>query len=484
MPDAAKSKNGDAAEEGGTEGPCPTASLAEFVAETSYDGLPHNVRELLSILFLDYMRVASIGERMSWSQWAKNYTQEFGGHGNSQILFSERQTDPVRAAFLNTTFAGSIDSDDTHVGAMLHPGSIVFSSALAIGQHIHASATDMFAAVAAGYEAMIRIALCLQPSHFNRGFQSTATCGRFGAVVAAGKLLFPGENAAQPIAEALGIAASSIGGLTQFYQSGSTVKRIHASQAAEIGVQSALLARSGFSGPTDILEGSNGFAQAYADEVDFSLLLDGLGETYRLLEVAVKGHACSARVQAAVEGVLDLCRKHSISARDIDEIHVGIPSVISGRLTRNDPIDVQAAQMSLPFSVSLASHVGRDAGSDHSLSVRDFESGQDDRSIRSLANRVRCEIDPEIEAKTTPESVPAKVRLDLKSGAQHSVFVSAPKGSPSRPYTRENHIGRFRYELSQRLSDEICDELINAAENPLSVEDVNWFGGKLSAKEE
>ncbi len=281
MLDAAKPNKDNNAEEGVHVGPRPTASLSQFVAESSYGGLPQNVRELLSVLFLDYMRVASIGERMSWSMWAKNYTAEFGGRGVSQILFSKVQTDPVRAAFLNTTFAGSIDSDDTHVGAMLHPGSIVFSSALAIGQHVHASATDMFAAAAAGYEAMIRIALCLQPSHFNRGFQSTATCGRFGAVVAAAKLLFRGNDAARHIAEAVGIAASSVGGLTQFYQSGSTVKRIHASQAAEIGVQSALLAQSGFSGPTDILEGSNGFAQAYANQVDFSHLLDDLGKTYR-----------------------------------------------------------------------------------------------------------------------------------------------------------------------------------------------------------
>ena len=134
----------------------------------------------------------------------------------------------------------------------------------------------------------------------------------------------------------------------------------------------------------------------------------------------------------------------------------------------------------LPFSVSLAAHVGRDSGLDYSLSVRDFEMGQNDRSIRSLANRVRCEVDPEIEAATTPESVPAIVRMVLKSGARHRVFVSAPMGSPSRPYTHEDHIERFRCELSQRYSDEICGELIHGTENPLSIDDVSWFGKKLS----
>jgi 2-methylcitrate dehydratase PrpD len=41
----------------------------------------------------------------------------------------------------------------------------------------------------------------------------------------------------------------------QFFHSGSTVKRIHAAQAASSGVRAALLVNAGFSGPEDILEG-------------------------------------------------------------------------------------------------------------------------------------------------------------------------------------------------------------------------------------
>src|SRR3546814_10878199 len=67
------------------------------------------------------------------------------------------------------------------------------------------------------------------------------------------------------------------------------------------GMRAALLVEAGFSGPADILEGKDGFARAYADAVDFAPLLDGLGSAYRMMEVAVKPHACSARVQSAVE---------------------------------------------------------------------------------------------------------------------------------------------------------------------------------------
>jgi hypothetical protein len=99
-------------------------------------------------------------------------------------LFGGRPLDPVGAAFLNSVYSGSIDADDTHVGSMLHPGAIVFSAALAVCTN--ASGAEYLAAVAAGYEAMICIGLSIQPTHFRRGFQSTATCGGFGAAVAAG----------------------------------------------------------------------------------------------------------------------------------------------------------------------------------------------------------------------------------------------------------------------------------------------------------
>jgi hypothetical protein len=246
-----------------------TRRFAAFAGGFTDDALPPVVREHLTIFLLDYLRVASLGQRMPWSGWAVKLAAELGGNGQSTILFSTDRTDPERATFVNTTFSGSIDADDVHVGSMLHPGCIVISAALAVGEARGASGERILAAIAAGYENMIRIGLSLQPSHFRRGFQSTATCGGFGAATAAACLMFEGSDRAERIAETLGLVASFSGGLTQFYHSGSTVKRIHAAHAAGEGVHAALLASAGFSGPADILEGKDGFARAYADGHDF-----------------------------------------------------------------------------------------------------------------------------------------------------------------------------------------------------------------------
>ena len=440
--------------------------LAQFAASLQGDALPPDIRATLGQLFLDYVRVASIGAGMPWSAWADSYMASLGGQGRAAVLFRPDRRDAVRAAFLNATYAGSIDADDTHVGSMLHPGSIVFSAALALADETGAGGKDFIAAVAAGYEAMIRIGLSIQPSHFGRGFQSTATCGGFGAAVAAARLAFSGEQSADhKIASSIGLVASFAGGLTQFYQSGSTVKRIHAARAAENGVAAALLARQGFTGPEDILEGANGFARAYADAADLGIVTGGLGSDYRLREVTVKGHACSARVQAAVEGILELCKANHVDPDDVVDVFVGIPAVILGRLTIPRPVDVQAAQMSLPHSAALAVAMAGAAEDGFALSVTDYASSLHDPQVKLIEELVRFEVDPQVEAVTTAESVPARVTISMKDGTRHSTFVSAPKGSPSRPFTHDDHIARFRRELSKRLTGRACDEIVDIAEN-------------------
>lgn len=442
----------------------PTLALGEFAAGLTYDALPDSVKVALANLLLDWLRVASVGERMEWSGWSRDYISTDGGQGNAGILFSDATTDAASAAFLNTTYSGSIDADDVHVGSMLHPGCIIFPAALAVGQQFGHSGRDVLAAVVAGYEAMIRTSLAIQPSHFKRGFQSTATCGGFGAATAVGALLFKDAEGPKRIAETLGLTASFAGGLAQFYQSGSTVKRIHAAWAAQSGVRAGLLARQGFSGPADILEGSAGFAQAYADAVDFAPLFEGLGETYKLLEVTVKGHASSARVMAAVEGMAALGAEHGYDHGNIDHIRIGIPSVIKGRLTMADPIDIQAAQMSLPFSMAVAAKRAPEAGAELALTVTDYLDTVDDEEVRDLARRINCEVDTSMDEQAAGDSVPADITVKLKDGAEHSIYISAPKGSPSSPFSREDHVTRFKNELGTRYSEDHVNRLLQRLE--------------------
>ena len=106
-----------------------TRALASFAAELDVKNLPGEVRQKLGWLFLDHLRVCSIGARLPWSDWARRYVGLVGRAGNSHVLFDAETVNPQHATFLNVTFGSSFDGDDTHVGAMLHPGIAAWSAA-------------------------------------------------------------------------------------------------------------------------------------------------------------------------------------------------------------------------------------------------------------------------------------------------------------------------------------------------------------------
>ena len=271
------------------------------------------------------------------------------------------------------------------------------SAALATAEHVGASGPDVLAAVVAGYEVTIRIGLAVQPGHFQRGFQSTGTCDVFGTAAAAGRLLFGGTD--ERVLAAIGLAGSYSSGVAQFYYSGASGKRIQAAHAAQSGVAAALLTQHGFAGPVDMIEGSGGFARAYADGFNPAIIEDGLGSEFLLMDVPAKSHAAAARVAAGIDAMLALRQQHGFSGDDIASMHLGIPKVIQGRLTNPHPVDLQAAQMCLPFSVALASHLPLAAGRISTLAVADFENGLRDRRLFEIEDRTTIAIDDEVEAR-------------------------------------------------------------------------------------
>jgi 2-methylcitrate dehydratase PrpD len=458
-----------------------TMALAQFAANLDAAKLTSEVRQKLGWLLLDHLRVCSIGARLPWSDWSRRYVGLVGKAGTSHVLFSPDTVNPQHATLLNVTFGSSFDADDTHVGAMLHPGVAAWSAALAVAEHTGASGAEVLAAVVAGYETTIRIGLAVQPSHFKRGFQSTGTCVGFGTAAAAGRLLFRGKNAARKIADALGLAGGYASGLAQFYYSGGSAKRIHAAHAAEGGVAAALLAAEGYSGPNDIIEGQGGFARAYADGWNPALIEDALGRRFHLMDVLVKSHAAAARVAAGIDAMLELRQQHTFAIGDIASMALGIPKIIQGRLTNPHPVDLQAAQMCLPFSVALAAKIALAPGGMSTLGIEDFEAGLKDHSLHALEERTAIALDDEVEAASNELSTAARVTVTLRDGRTLSRFVPAPKGSPSQPFTGAEHEARFIQELSSRVPEKFCSDIVAMSHN-LDRLDPRWLGGALSGR--
>jgi len=430
-----------------------TQALAQFGHDLKWHQVPDRVKDILHVLMVDIFRATAGGIDRPWTEKIKSMYQHHQSDQCAQVMLHDLQVDVAKAAFIHATACGSLDWDDSHVAAIIHPGICVWPAALAMAQITHASGQALLEACLVGYETAIRIGMSIQPEHSLRGFQGTPTCGAFGAAAACAKLLGLSVEEHQ---NALGIAATFACGISQFFVSGSDIKRFHAGKAAMNGVEAALLARQGLSGPKDAIEGVQGFARAFSDRFDEATVLDRLGTYFEIEKISLKPHAGSVRMQSAIECALQLAQTHHLQWRQIQSIVIGVHPAMVGKLTANQPVDHQQAQLSTPFAVALAFYLSDQRTAPISLSIDDFGAAFSNPEVMALSAKILCEEDPEVTLKTTQASVAARVKVQLNSGIWFEHFIEHPLGCPANPMTLVDVSARFIALSEGKLGREAC----------------------------
>jgi 2-methylcitrate dehydratase PrpD len=359
------------------------------------------------------------------------------------VVGTDMQLNPSAAALTVGTAAHSLELDDVVNEASLHPGVAVFPAALCAAWMAKKDGQDLTAAVVAGYEVMVRLGKAVDPkAHYSQGFHPTGTCGTFGAAVAAAKVM--GLDS-EGITNALGIAGSQAAGSMEFLAAGAYTKRLHAGWAAMSGLNAALLAKQGFTGPDTILEGRHGFLHAYTTSPVPEYLLKDWGMRFEVLNTSIKPHACCRYKQSAIDGILYLKQKHSLAPEDIEEMRIGILeagfSLVADPLeTKQDPHSIVDAQFSMPFGAAVAIVKGRASLSEYT------EKNLQDTQVKELMTKVHCVRDKALEADF-PRKWPASVVIRTKDGQELTTWVDTPKGDPDNPLSWDELISKFN-ELS------------------------------------
>jgi 2-methylcitrate dehydratase PrpD len=403
-----------------------TDELSAFTAAIKLDTVPPEVVHRARFLVLDLVGNIIRARHDAESTAAfLAMAQALGmASGNSGVFGDPTRYTPPGAAFLNGALGHSLDFDDTHAAASLHPGAPVIPAALAAGEMVGARGSDVLAAIIAGYEITCRVALALPAgAHYDRGFHPTATCGAFGAAGAAARVF--GLNAEQ-VAGALGTVLSQTAGSIQFLANGAWTKRFQVGWSALNGLTAATLVREGFHGASEALEGRHGFMRAYAPTPKPERAVQGLGTAFELMQTAVKPYPSCRYGHAGVDAALALRTEHRLDPREIETVTLGLPR--SGMMLigepaakKADPRNVVDGQFSGPFVVACALATGAMGWENYRL--------LDDPTIRMLLPKVSCVIDPEIEAEF-PANMSGKVTISAR-GRVFSKKVVIPKGEPS-----------------------------------------------------
>ena len=391
-----------------------TESLAQNVVATRWDDIPPLVRHQAKRSLINFFAVTLAGCRSRPIEMALGLLDQFSGGKQATVIGRKGRLDALSAAFLNAACANVDDFCDTHVATVIHPTAPVAAALLAFAELRPVGGPDLLLALVLGHEVQARIGLAISPSHYNRGWHITSTCGVFGAAVGSGKLASLSER---QMVWTLGLAATQSAGLCECL--GTPAKSVSVGNAARNGLWSALLAEKGLDGPAEPLAGVQGFYHALAENPDLSRITDGWGESWEIMATSYKPYPCGFVIHPVLDCVLDW-RRENLDAEVTRVVVRGHP-LLGMRADRPNISTGREAQVSVQHAVAAALVFGK-AGLDQftDLCVRD-------ENVLKLRSKVEVLRDENL------STIAAFVEITTADGRTHELAQMAARGSDVNP---------------------------------------------------
>lgn len=426
--------------------------LAKFAITASYGDLPEAVIHQAKRCLLDTIGVIIAGAALADSaKVIQDFVEEHGTAGNATVIGASQKLEASYAALANGVAAHALELDDGSKYATYHPGASMIPTALALGEQCNASLANILLALALGYEVSLRIGTSVNPSHYLKGFHPTGTVGTFGTTVVSSKLL---GLSLEELISAMGIVGSLASGINQYEIDGSFVKHLHPGNAARNGIFAAYLARKGFTGPQEILEGRLGFAHCFSHAFTPEIVDRNLGKEWEFQKIYFKPYCSCRYVHYAVEAVQNIQNEHVVTLEDIESIRVRTHQNAKQGSDIPDYQTVLHARLSIQYGIGSMLVRGK-AG----LQEYTEENIKDDR-IKALAQKIVIEEDPVIQA-SYPEKRTTIVEIRNKDGQIWSSTVDYAKGDPLNPMSDEDLREKFKEVTHNIFSGEKADKVMN-----------------------
>ena len=414
-----------------------TRRLAEWVAATAFEDLPGDVVDAIKIYLVDDLAGGFAGCRTAWADAVAEIAAS-AAVGDCSLFGRTNTTSASAATLINGVAMGGFEVDHPFSQGNCHPSVAVSPALLAIAEQEHVSGKTFLTAMALAYEALCRIGMgATRAVEDERGFHGPGTNAPFGGAIAVGRALgFSSES----LANALGIAGSHGGGLLEFFVEGAMTKRMHIGRGSQMGLESALLAASGFTGPSTVLEGEHGFFHAYSPAPRPELVLNDLGQRWLLHDITIKAYPCHVSFQAVVDAIQRYRATHPFNAPDVERVVIrGTGRFFEERFGERQPTTLMGAQYSLPWSAALA--LTRDVADPRAWSEDDLR----DEELRKLAQRIELEEGPLSGlAEGDGGAAPAADFTLRVAGAEHRFPIMDWKGAPTNRCTMNDVAAKLR----------------------------------------
>jgi 2-methylcitrate dehydratase PrpD len=326
-----------------------TTLLAERIANSCYTRLAPETIVVAKQCLLDILGVMLAGIDEPLSRILLSEIDEEGGNPLASMVGTGRQGTLAQAALVNGSAGHAHDYDDVHGVMTGHPTVPVAPAVMALAEYLNATGTDVITALATGIDTECLVSSYMGPSHYAKGWHTTATVGCFGSAAASAQML--GLDA-DTTARALGIAGTQAAGLKSLF--GSMCKPLHAGHAAATGLTAARLARKGFTSCPDVLEAEQGFGDTQSTSVSIERFRQALAVDSFVPDVCFKYHASCYLTHAAIEAAMALRQAHGIQPDEIKHVEIMVDQGHFKVCNIQEPATGLEAKFSLRFTTAMA----------------------------------------------------------------------------------------------------------------------------------
>lgn len=424
-----------------------TAELAEDLSKIA--ALTENDTAQLSKLIVDFFAASFAGYKQNrhFNDAVEKTVFPTGGAKESSVLLHAEKLPAGKAAFMNAVYGHGAELDDGNKKAAGHAGVHLIPAVFALAEKLGSTNNDVLLALATGYEAYIRISSAAQPGLVKRGYHSTGAAGTLACAAACARLY---HLDAQGIEDAIALSTTMTGGLLSYGDSRPAIKPLNPAKAAENGVFAASLAAAGVKGPSEALEGPNGWFHAFTEAYHEECLR---GADHLLLhDCYFKLYPSCRHTHCGIDAAVSL---HSrVRPEEIESVRVFIyPNAIKLAGIRI-PKDADDTKFSIHYTLAQALLRGA-----YGIDYMDPKAAPE--AVWDLIAKTELIADETMEDRKAGIRG-AKAEVVKKDGTVLSETVTVPRGDPENPVTEEEILTKLRICAAGLADDAALTKLVDA----------------------
>lgn len=430
--------------------------MAEFARKLEYEHLPSDVIREAKRFLIDSIGCAFAALDSEDLLAMFRVIEALGGTPEAIIMGYGHRTNAPNAALMNNLLIRALDYNDIYwVQDPSHPSDII-GTAISCAEAQGKSGKDLILAIVIAYELMMRWCHAAEPGIREVGWHH-ASLTQFVSPLVAGKLY---DLDLDEMVAAIGISGSchfTLGCVVAGHLT--NMKNTADPLAAQAGVYAALMAREGYSGPTEVIEGKEGLIEVLSNVTwNTEELTKGLGSDFLITNCSYKAFPTEALTHQPISATINTCQRNNITYKDVKEILVETTTRGADILSdpsKYKPQTKETADHSLPYVIAVAVVEGQ-------VLPKSFnEEAIRDPRILEMLPKIKVVADPEID-RLFPRVKRARVTITTQDGKTFADQTDYAKGAPEDPLSNHELEAKFKANLADHVSPERIDRILNS----------------------